>query len=699
MEENHYENEPRKTSDMIRRETKEIKKEREFKSEEVLEKIATGGKESPFGANLAGGGPPLDLHLVSPGAFPKKIIWGIAFLVIIFVGSFGYYLYISASARFVNSISKNLNQIQSGVEDLRKLDSKSALEKFSAANDDLNLTFSDIFSRFKPLFEGAGEFFGSFQKLTNLSVVLTQEISFFENNLLPLFLDKNGSEIISHLEKTQEVLGEINKESDKLSSGADKLKNISPGAIADVYLPIRLDIVKSQKLLDAALAWLKSDSPRHLLIMLQNPSEIRPSGGFLGSYADLTVNKAGLEEILVHDINDADRLLDLKIIPPRPLQAEVTRLRAADANWFFDFSKSAAVVLKLIEASKLYASSSIIFDGAVGVSPKILGDLLTLTGPIELPKEKLILDKDNFLIELQKRVQIGQAERATYPKNALKELSTEMVQRLKNLSEPEKRELLNLAQEWFAEKDIMLYFKDPQLENFFDDFGIAGKSYSPPANFQGDYLALVDANVGGGKSDLFIKQTVVLQSQINSSGTVASHLSISREHQGNKSKYSWYKVTNQDYLQIFVPASSQLINFRGGAEKKIIPAVNYVKNGYIVDPLIAEDEASLQNIFGYPAVTSREENDKRVFATWSKIAAGKKAEIIFDYTHRLYMEPADGTKYQFVFEKQAGTNRHYKFEIGAPVGFHFRENDLPIFEYESDDPPGRLVVELTLEKI
>ena len=63
------------------------------------------------------------------------------------------------------------------------------------------------------------------------------------------------------------------------------------------------------------------------------------------------------------------------------------------------------------------------------------------------------------------------------------------------------------------------------------------------------------------------------------------------------------------------------------------------------------------------------------------------------------LPPADGTSYQFIFEKQAGVARHYKFEIVAPVGFQFAENGLPSYDYESDDPPGRLVINLTLEKI
>ena len=82
-----------------------------------------------------------------------------------------------------------------------------------------------------------------------------------------------------------------------------------------------------------------------------------------------------------------------------------------------------------------------------------------------------------------------------------------------------------------------------------------------------------------------------------------------------------------------------------------------------------------------------------------RVAAGALTELSFDYTHHAFVPPAAGVAYQFVFEKQAGTNRNYSFEVDAPLGYQFMETGLSSWTYQSDDLPGRMIVDLTLEKI
>ena len=255
-----------------------------------------------------------------------------------------------------------------------------------------------------------------------------------------------------------------------------------------------------------------------------------------------------------------------------------------------------------------------------------------------------------------------------------------------------------MAMDWIGSKDIMLYSKNPVFENFFETYGAAGTVAELPQDFEGDYLAIVDANIVGQKSDLYIAQNVNLESQINADGTVNDSISISRKHNGNQSPYWWYSATNQDYLQLFVPDGSTLSNESGAVKKTVYAPVAYVKNGYSTDPMVSAIELTQKDIFGYP-VSLHEESGKEVFAAWVRVAAGSTTTVSFDYSHRLFIAPVDGTSYQFIFEKQAGVARHYKFEIVAPVGFQFAENGLPSYDYESDDPPGRLVINLTLQKI
>ena len=98
-------------------------------------------------------------------------------------------------------------------------------------------------------------------------------------------------------------------------------------------------------------------------------------------------------------------------------------------------------------------------------------------------------------------------------------------------------------------------------------------------------------------------------------------------------------------------------------------------------------------------VSYHAESGKEVFSTWASVAAGKSTQVSFDYTHRLIAPPAEGERYQFIFEKQPGAEGHYQFEINAPLGFKFAENNLSSYDYESDDVPGRLIINLTLTKI
>jgi predicted lipoprotein with Yx(FWY)xxD motif len=65
----------------------------------------------------------------------------------------------------------------------------------------------------------------------------------------------------------------------------------------------------------------------------------------------------------------------------------------------------------------------------------------------------------------------------------------------------------------------------------------------------------------------------------------------------------------------------------------------------------------------------------------------------------LLAPPRDGGTYAVVLEKQAGASGKYHIEVSAPVGFRWKENGLPVFEYETDNLPGRLVLDLTFEKV
>ena len=65
----------------------------------------------------------------------------------------------------------------------------------------------------------------------------------------------------------------------------------------------------------------------------------------------------------------------------------------------------------------------------------------------------------------------------------------------------------------------MAYFTNPDFENFIASYGAAGDVYQLPQNFNGDYLAIADADINSDKSELYIAQNVSLDAQIGADVT------------------------------------------------------------------------------------------------------------------------------------------------------------------------------------
>ncbi len=631
--------------------------------------------------------------------FPRRIWWGIAGLSLLFALGFSISFYV-VRRNASNEISSKGGLFRAGVADLTGGNPASATQEFSSLSESVN-GLGPMAQWLGFLFQGGTHTITAFMDATRQFAALSQELTQLEGDVFHLWSGAAGTDFILHLKLARATLAAIDADSGELSSAMPSFGNVFGESGA--YLSLQAQSASVQKFLDFFIPWISSDTPHHILVMLQNPSEIRPSGGFLGSYADITIASGTITNISVSDIADTDAAFMPKIVPPKPLQLEVSHMRPADANWFFDFPTSASETIAFFNASDLYAvatsapTSSPYFDAAIAISPKVISDLLGVVGPITVSSTNTTFTSDNFLAATQKIVQAGQASSATYPKQVLRDLMLALAARLASLSGTDQESVMSMAANWVAEKDVMAYSADPGTESFIESYGAGGDVYALPQNFNGDYFALVGANINGGKSDTSVTESVAWTSQIGADGTIADSLILSRKHNGTTSPYWWYKTRNQVYLQIFTPWGSSLTNESGGLQKTIYPKVNYAANGYSTDPVVAGVESSTQTLFSYPAVAEHEEDGKTVFATWSVVNAGASTKLSFDYAHHAFVPPAAGVSYQFIFEKQAGTNRSYSFEVDAPLGYQFAETGLPSWTYQSNDLPGRMIVDLTLE--
>ena len=315
---------------------------------------------------------------------PRGVWWGIAGLLALFIIGFGVSFYI-LQRNVSKEISAKAGVFRAGIADLQGGDASSAAQEFSslsAGTDGLG----SMAQWLGFLFQGGAHTVTAFMDVTRQFTALSQEITQLEGDVFHLLSGASGADFVSHLTLVRTTLATINADGNELSSAMPSLSNAF--GESSTYFSLQAQSESAEKFLDNFIPWFSSGTPHHVLVMLQNPSEIRPSGGFLGSYADITIASGTIANISVNDITDADAAFTPKIVPPKPLQLEVSRMRPADANWFFDFPTSASETIAFFNGSNLYvaatssSTSSPYFDAAIAISPKVVSDLLGVVGPI-----------------------------------------------------------------------------------------------------------------------------------------------------------------------------------------------------------------------------------------------------------------------------------------------------------------------------
>jgi hypothetical protein len=512
------------------------------------------------------------------------------------------------------------------------------------------------------------------------------------SQLMPQVLTgSHGPELIASLSRMRDAVADFNAHATEQSASANILTNLQGG-----WALLQGHARDAQALLENGVTWLSADKPHHVAILFGNTAEMRPGGGFVGSYAEATIDHGAVTDIAVHDINDVDRGFDANVVPPTPLQPLVRRWRSADANWFFNFPDSAQQILAFMNASHLYTDRGAQLDGVVAISPQVIQSVLSLTGPLTL-KDGTQITTDNFLRTIQSDVQEGHDTGSAAPKAILAEVVPLVMQKLTdNAAHLSGVQLMTLAYGGLQDKSVVMYFTDIGLQNVIERYGWSGRLFDLPRNFTGDYVGITENNIGGAKTDIVIKNTIAVHEHILPSGLLETTVDLSRVHQGDKESAWYYKAPYQGYIQVFTPPGVDVLSANGMWDRKLQPRA--YGTDFTQDALVSDIEKSTVALPQGAGLFAATEASRNVFSFWQHFNAGTTATAELDYARPLPDPVLPGTKYTFVVEKQPASTATYTVEITAPPGYVWQENSNAVYTYSSTDLPARLVIQLTLAR-
>lgn len=604
----------------------------------------------------------------------------VAILLGIPVGSTLWYVRVSAVK------DKILELSYSAVDTLRK-------GERSIKNFDLAQAASD-FEKSKRYFESARK---EFLKLGRLTRGIAQNLPKTGDNIKTAFLlleagktvaeageaitksthslfspdPYSGDDILkSYIEKLVALEENLNFALPRIAQAKIRIDNIDsqniPAANLSAFYDVKEalpviegDVSDMSQVIDSLLHILGYDQWQRYLLIFQNNNELRATGGFMGSFALVEIDRGKITNIEIPPggTYDLQGSLLAQVMSPRPFHIINPIWQMQDSNWWPDFTLSAPKIMWFYDKSQ---GPSV--DGVITLTSSVMEKILEVTGSIEMEKYGRVMTSENFTQEAQKIVELEYDKTENKPKQFIADLAPKVIERILQLEGQDVQRLLKIFYEGLREKQLLLYSGDKRIEQMILDLDWGGKQKIFELS---DYLSVINTNIAGGKTDGVVKNILNHKVRISPEGEIYATLEITRSHTGVAGSV-FEGVQNNSYVRIYVPKGSSYISSDGFTP----PAQSLYETpptGYGPDEDMKniEGEHFIDPINGTESYT---ENGKTVFANWLMVKPGENLTARVEYKLPFTLSDAKNI-YSFTIQKQPG-DRNTQFQSSV----YFSEN-------------------------
>ncbi|KKT78357.1 MAG: hypothetical protein UW73_C0003G0005 [Microgenomates group bacterium GW2011_GWB1_44_8] len=355
----------------------------------------------------------------------------------------------------------------------------------------------------------------------------------------------------------------------------EKIRNKLSGLI-DLVGQANILINDARPVLEVAPWILGNDKKKTYLILFQNDAELRPTGGFWTGYAILSVDKGKLTPLFSGDIYDLDARYSGRLKAPEALvkyiadpyakeqaAGKLPHWRLRDMNLSPDFRSSVETFLP--EFTKAGGNK---VDGVIAIDSQVLVSLLKVLGPIGVPGfGNFSADKDarcncpQVIYQLESIIGVVTPYMRSDRKGVLGPLMHSVLANA--IGSPKERmpALFETGLESVLDKHVFFYFPEKKVQDAMETFNLAGRVREAPS----DYLFIVDSNMGGAKSNLYIQ--VEVNDTVEWKGESAVHdltISYKNPQKGDQ----WLNAPYRNWFRIYVPKGARL-NSGTGSEMPV----------------------------------------------------------------------------------------------------------------------------------
>ena len=269
---------------------------------------------------------------------------------------------------------------------------------------------------------------------------------------------------------------------------------------------------------------LGADGPRHYFIAFVTPAELRGSGGFVGSFAEVTTDDGEVELVRSGSITEAESVLQEAGVKLRGPEDYVTRYaRYRPARLLRDVTVSPHFPYVGAVVRNTYAQTGRQLDGVISIDPVAVAALLQLTGPIEVEGLDRPVGPDDaarFLLEDS----YAELPDSAAQNRVLADLVEETFDRLTTQELPGPRRIAEALGPPTRDGRIRMWSPRRAEQRFFGRLGATGAFPRPRAGH--DFLALSSQNAGNNKLDVYQSRRVAYDVELDASGGLRATVDV-----------------------------------------------------------------------------------------------------------------------------------------------------------------------------
>lgn len=380
------------------------------------------------------------------------------------------------------------------------------------------------------------------------------------------------------------------------------------------------------------------------LVLFQNNTELRPGGGFIGSYALVDVAQGKVSNFSIYDVYDADGQLKGHIEPPFPIRRYLPSAHwyLRDSNFDVDFTRDASSAAFFLQQEK-----GVDVDGVVGVDLSFVRSLIGALESVYVPEYNQTVTADNLFMLTETHAEKNFFPGSTQKKDFLQSLFSALQTKLQSRQSLNYEKLANALADGLTQKHILISVRDSAVQDVLTANNLSSSLWDGRAQTDNtilDFLGINEANLGVSKVNYYMQRNIDDHVVVDGGGNISHALTIAYTNTSKSGE--GFGGDYKNYLRLILPRGATITDITiDGISQKIVPAVT---NFLVYEKPSFAPPAGLE-------VDREEEQGKTIYGMLVIVPQGKKKNIGISYSlaQKLDITQPVG-EYNLLFFKQPG---------------------------------------------